>query len=241
MTAQAPDRAHWTRVARQWIAWARTPGHDAFWSYRAGLRAFLGPGEGSAIEVGCGEGRVSRLLGELGWRVTATDPVAELLAAARESQSAEAYAIAPASALPFEDGRFDLAVAYNMLMDVADVPGALAELRRVLRPDGALVLSIVHPLADLVQAAGANGALGDQPYFERRRFEATEARDGISMEFAGWSQPIEAYALALEGAGFTIAALREPRPDPGADARLDRWRRLPLFLWLKARPVEGPW
>ena len=36
--------------------------HDAFWAYRKSLKAFVGPGEGEALDVGCGEGRVSREL-----------------------------------------------------------------------------------------------------------------------------------------------------------------------------------
>ena len=72
MEPEGADREHWSRVAEQWIAWARTPGHDAFWAYREALRGFIGPGSGAALEVGCGEGRVSRLLRELGYRVTAS-------------------------------------------------------------------------------------------------------------------------------------------------------------------------
>jgi 2-polyprenyl-3-methyl-5-hydroxy-6-metoxy-1,4-benzoquinol methylase len=52
---------------------ARTPNHDAFWAYRASLVAFIGRGEGEALDVGCGEARVSHLLKDCGYRVTATD------------------------------------------------------------------------------------------------------------------------------------------------------------------------
>jgi SAM-dependent methyltransferase len=233
--AAGEDGAHWARVAEQWIAWARAPGHDAFWGYREGLRAFVGEGSGAAIEVGCGEGRVSRLLREGGWRVTATDIAPGLIEAAKAADSADAYALAPVTALPFPDGSFDLAVAYNMLMDVENVPEAVREIRRVLRPKGTLVVSVVHPTADLVHFADDGRALFDQPYFGRKRFDVVDERGGLRMEFGGWAQPIEAYAMALEGAGFAITALREPVPDPGAGEGLERWTRLPLFLWLKAR------
>jgi hypothetical protein len=36
------------------------PNHDAFWAYRASLAAFICRGNGQALDVGCGEGRVSR-------------------------------------------------------------------------------------------------------------------------------------------------------------------------------------
>ena len=237
------DRTHWSRVAREWIEWARRPGHDAFWAYRKSLVNFVGRGDGEALDVGCGEGRVSRVLKGLGYRVTVTDPVAELVKAAAEAASAHDYVVADAAALPFEDSRFDLIVAYNVLMDVEDVQATLKEIRRVLRPGGQLVISLVHPFADRGTFAGTEP---NSPfvlrgtYFGRQRFEGTEERNGLQMHFAGWSQPLEAYASALEGVGLAITSLREPLPDhvDGQD-HLTQWTRVPLFLWLKARPLEG--
>jgi SAM-dependent methyltransferase len=233
------DRDHWSRVAGEWIAWARAPRHDAFWSYRSALRAFLGEGRGAAIDVGCGEGRVSRLLRECGYHVTAVDPVAALVDAARAEDSADAYAVAPAAALPFADASFDLAVAYNMLMDVEDMPVALREVARVLRPDGSLMVSIVHPFSDRGRFEGAEPNprfVVDRSYFGRERFEGAEERGGLRMPFAGWSQPLEAYAAAITGAGLAITALAEPRPDLDTGGEhLRPWTRMPLFLWLEAR------
>ena len=235
------DRAHWSRVAKEWTAWARSPNHDAFWAYRRALAAFVGAGAGRALEVGCGEGRVSRELRALGYHVTATDTVAELVAAAEAAASADDYAVADAATLPFEDGRFDLVMAYNVLMDVEDVPAALKEMRRVLRLDGEVVISLVHPFRD-------RGTFeGDGPeapfvlrgtYYGRQRFEGSEERAGLTMHFAGWSQPLQDYMAALQAAGLAVTALREPQPDP--EAAQDRMRlctRMPLFLWLKARPL----
>src|SRR5467141_1835647 len=153
------DIEHWSWIVTEWMAWARAPNHDAFWAYRASLLAFIGQGAGDALDVGCGEGRVSRVLKECGYRVTAIDPIEKLLLAAEQAGSADAYRIAAAAVLPVENSSFDLAVAYNVLMDVEDVPAALKEMRRVLRPSGTLVISIVHPFADRGRFAGpdANG------------------------------------------------------------------------------------
>ncbi|WP_142848871.1 bifunctional 2-polyprenyl-6-hydroxyphenol methylase/3-demethylubiquinol 3-O-methyltransferase UbiG [Telmatospirillum sp. J64-1] len=235
------EREHWARVAAEWIAWARSPRHDAFWAYREALLAYLGKGCGKALEVGCGEGRISRELKGLGYRVTALDAVAELVEAARQAESAHAYAVADARDLPFEDGGFDLVVAYNVLMGVEDVPGTLKEIRRVMRPDGQLFISIVHPFRDrgnfVTSQPDAPFVLKDT-YFGRQRFEGVEERDGLRMHFAGWSQPLEAYAAALEKAGLAITSLREPIPDHGeGEEHLKQWTRIPMFLWLKARPL----
>jgi len=233
------DREHWSRVAREWIEWARLPGHDAFWAYRESLVTFVGPGDGEALDIGCGEGRVSRVMKSLGYRVTASDPVAELVKAAVEVDSAHDYAVADATALPFADSRFDMIVAYNVLMDLENVPATLREMRRVLRPSGQLVISLVHPFSDRGTFSGTEP---DSPfvfrgtYFGRQRFEGTEERNGLQMHFAGWSQPLEAYASALEDAGLAITSLREPIPDHvHGHEYLTQWTRVPLFLWLKAR------
>lgn len=235
------DRGHWTRYAEEWLAWARAPNHDAFWAYRNAFRDFVGRGGGDALEVGCGEGRVARELVRCGWRVTAVDPVGELVRAAAEARSAHDYAVATAAHLPFPDGRFDLVVAYNVLMSVDDVPAALKEIRRVMRRGGRCVISIVHPFADRGRFAGAGPDAPfvlEESYFGRRRFEGVEERGGLRMTFAGWSQPLEAYAGALEAAGLAITALREPIPELGeGQERLCPWTRVPAFLWLATRPV----
>jgi SAM-dependent methyltransferase len=235
-----PDREHWSRVAREWTRWARAPDHDAFWVYRDALCSFIGRGRGEALEIGCGEGRISRELKTLGYVVTATDVVAELVDAAAEAHSAHRYAVADATALPFPEDSFDLVVAYNVLMDVENVPAAVREMARALRPTGELVVSLVHPFRDRGSFAGTGS---EAPfvlrgsYFGRERFEGEEERGGLQMRFAGWSQPLEAYAAAFEQAGLAITRLREPMPEIGGRSyeHLAPWTRMPLFLWLKAR------
>jgi 2-polyprenyl-3-methyl-5-hydroxy-6-metoxy-1,4-benzoquinol methylase len=233
------DCEHWSEVAAEWIKWARAPNHDAFWAYRDSLIGFIGRSDGKALDVGCGEGRISRALMSSGYRVTAADPVRALVEAAVEANSAHDYAVATATKLPFEDRSFDLVVAYNVLMDIEDVPSALREIRRVMRPSGRFVISIVHPFADRGTFASTDS---DAPftlqgsYFGRQHFDGVEDRDGLRMHFAGWSQPLEAYATALEQAGLAITSLREPLPDLGEGRdRMKQWTRVPLFLWLEAR------
>ena len=160
--------------------------------------------------------------------------------AARKAGSADDYVIASGASLPFREARFDLVMAYNVLMDVVEVPATVKEIRRVLRPAGTLVVSIVHPFSDrgrFVTAEPASPFVIQDDYFSLKRFEGTEERDGLRMNFAGWSMSLEAYAAALEGAGLAITSLREPVPVAGDGHPLQRWTRIPLFLWLKAKPV----
>ena len=75
--------AHWAAEAERWAAWARTPGHDAYWCYRHAFFALIPPPGRATLEVGCGEGRVARDLSAAGHRVTAVDLPAAVLELAR--------------------------------------------------------------------------------------------------------------------------------------------------------------
>jgi len=229
--------AHWAAHADEWVRWARRPDHDAYWFYRDAFRMFV-PAPGiSTLEIGCGEGRISRDLTALGHRVTATDVVPGLVTAAKAARSADRYVVADAAKLPFTTGAFDRVVAYNVLMDVPDMPAAVSEAARVLAPTGILTISIVHPFIDRGTFAGdeANATFEVRgSYFERRHFTGTEDRGGQVMHFFGWSHALQDYAAALTRAGLTITAISEPRPRlmHEDDSGVARWQRLPLFLWM---------
>jgi hypothetical protein len=52
--------ADWEQESGNWLAWARTPDHDAYWRYRDAFFALVPPPGRATLEVGCGEGRVAR-------------------------------------------------------------------------------------------------------------------------------------------------------------------------------------
>ena len=230
----------WEDEARNWIAWARTPGHDAYWDYSPAFFSLVPPAERATLEIGCGEGRVARDLSDRGHRVTAVDSSPTLLAAARAAEPANEYVLADAAALPFSAETFDLVVAYNSLMDIEDMPGAVREAARVLRPDGRFCICVTHPLADAgrFEDRAADAPFVVREYFGRRRFEETFERGGMRMTFRGWCYPLEDYSRAFEDAGLAVEALREPRQRDGAvaaDPAEARWQRVPVFLFLRLR------
>jgi SAM-dependent methyltransferase len=230
----------WEAQARNWLAWARTPGHDVYWHYRAAFFALVPPPARATLEVGCGEGRVARDLAARGHRVTGVDASPTLLEAAAAADPAGRYLLADAAELPFDDGSFDLVVAYNSLMDVQDMPGAVREAARVLRPNGHLCACVTHPLADAGTFAGSHAGAPfviEGSYLDTRRFEGSFERGGLEMTFCGWSYPLETYSRALEAAGLRIEALREPRVPARAveeSASDARWERVPMFLMFRA-------
>jgi SAM-dependent methyltransferase len=230
----------WEQEARNWIAWARRPGHDSYWQFSPLFLDLVPAPRRLTVELGCGEGRVCRDLAARGHRVVGIDASPTLLRAARDAGDAGDYVLADAAVLPFADRSFDLAVAYNSLMDFHDMPGAVAEAARVLQQGAPFCICITHPLAD---AGSFSERRADAPfvisgsYLGRRRLEVTVARAGLEMTFRGWAYGLEDYARALEAAGFLIEALREPAvpaEEVVADPAEGRWARIPNFLFLRA-------
>ena len=127
----------WERNAADWVRWARKPGHDSYWRFHRDRFLDLVPAPGRlTIDVGCGEGRVTRDLKELGHRAVGLDASQTMIAAAQEADPSGEYLVANAAELPFADGHADLAVAFMSLMDVDDMAAAVRELARVLEPGG---------------------------------------------------------------------------------------------------------
>src|SRR5215813_9908574 len=82
MTGRLPLGEGWDRHAQEWIAWART-GLDPYETFHRDVFLPLVPRPGRlTVDVGCGEGRVSRDLRALGHRVLAVDMSAAMTRAA---------------------------------------------------------------------------------------------------------------------------------------------------------------
>ena len=234
-------RESWEAHAAEWIAWARAPGHDSYWRFHRDqfLRLVPPPGR-RTIDIGCGEGRLTRHLKELGHHVVGVDASPSLLAAACELDPTMDLRLADAAALPFENANADLAIAFMSLHDIDVMTAAVREIARVLEPCGRLCLAIVHPINSAgrfeTERADAPFVIKND-YLQPFRYSDTVERDGLSMTFHSQHRSLEAYSLALEECGFLIEAIREPRvPDDAVKSeRARRWQRLPLFLHLRAR------
>jgi ubiquinone/menaquinone biosynthesis C-methylase UbiE len=117
-------------------------------SHLDALLATIGPVQGMhVIDVGCGEGQLTRALAKLGARVTGYDPfIAETEMTAHGAGSFR-LTKAAADAIPEPDHAADLVLFVFSLHHVpaAKLEGALAEARRLLRPSGRLY--VAEPLA----------------------------------------------------------------------------------------------
>ena len=229
----------WNDQAEAWGRFARTPGHDRYhdgFNFPSFLELVPPPGR-RTLDLGCGEGRVGAELARRGHRVTGIDSSAAMVELARERHEAQ---VGDAAALPFEDGAFDLVVAYMSVMNFDNPEGAIAEVARVLEPGGRFCTAVVHPID------GAGRFAADDPdalfaiagsYYEPEAKLWRSKRDGIEVTFYDRALPLQRLFGAHEAAGLLVEAVREPVP-PAAFVKENpiaaRRRRLPLFLHLRA-------
>lgn len=135
-----------------------------------GYHAFLDEGEVAlaaphvrdrdVLEVGCGTGRVLSRLAPLARRAVGVDLSEGMLAHARARGLDVRQG--DATALPFDDASFDAAVSFKVLAHVEDLPRALAEMARVVRPGGVVLAELYNArsLRALAKRLGPAGRIG---------------------------------------------------------------------------------
>jgi SAM-dependent methyltransferase len=233
-------RDAWEAEAANWVAWARAPGHDSYWTFhRDRFLQILPCAGGQTLDVGCGEGRLPRDLKRLGYEVIGVDASATLIAHAQDAGPDGDYRIADAAALPVEGGSMSLVTAFMSLHDVDDLESAVREIARVMRPDATFAAAIVHPInsAGTFDSGESDAVFRMAAYLDEWTYADAVERDGLRMTFTSRHRPLQAYFEALAAAGLTVDRLVEV-PDTTAPEG-SRWRRIPLFLHLRARLAQG--
>ncbi len=136
LIARIRDRAEWE--LREW----RRPSAPSFTLEeleRALLEATADRSDGSALDLGCGDGRYVARLRKLGLDAVGID--LDPKAVAGTSNQHGRLAVADGERLPFPDGSFNLILAYRTLYLVRRPRRILSEIERVLRPGGRFVFS----------------------------------------------------------------------------------------------------
>jgi ubiquinone/menaquinone biosynthesis C-methylase UbiE len=199
---------------------------------RPAMLALAGDVAGRRIlDAGCGSGPLSAALRERGAVVTGIDASAGMLALARRrlGEDVALHVVDLRDRLPFADAAFDDVVASLVLHYVEDWGPTLAELRRVLRPGGRLIASVDHPfVAYTIQDPRPD-------YFATTSYTFNWTFNGQSMPIRFWRKPLHAMTDAFTTAGFRLAVISEPQPDPSARELFpDGFHRLatkPAFLF----------
>lgn len=224
----------WEESAAAWIATLGPEGDFArrFVLDRPMLERVRASGARRALDVGCGEGRFCRLLQAEGIEAVGIDPAPSLIARARDLHPAGDYRIAGAESLPFADHGFDLVVSYLSLIDIADIRQAIAEMVRVLRPGGNLLIA---NLTSFWSASNPTGWRREPDGSERFAIDnyMDERSDWIGwgdLQVRNWHRPLSTYMSLLLGAGLQLRHFDEPMPHAGDADQSRSFRRVPAFL-----------
>lgn len=196
-----------------------------------------------ALDVGCGEGRFCRMLAAEGVAVVGADPTEPLIARARELDPEGEYRVEPAERLSFDDGAFDLVIAYLSLIDIAELEAAIAEMVRVLEPGGVLLIANLNGF----NTAGDVNDLGWVRLEDGRQAFALdrylETRVGWiewrGIRIQNWHRPLSVYMRLMLDQGLALTHFDEPSPHSGDPARVARYMRAPwlvLMEWTKPGP-----
>jgi SAM-dependent methyltransferase len=137
------------------------------------------------LDAGCGAGYGSAELARVAASVTGLDLSPEAIEWARQHYAAPAlvtFLNGSCAMLPFRAGAFDLVVAFELIEHLHQQTSFLAECRRVLAPDGLLIVSTPNTL----YYAEARAAAGPNPFHEHE-FEAAEFEAALRAWFANVS------------------------------------------------------
>ena len=229
-----------------------------------GLLRVVGECRGKDIlDLGCGNGYLSRRLAVKGARMTAVDGSSRMIknAKARDRGSGVRYLRSDAGRLKgIPDAKFDLVFANMSLMDIEDAEGAIREAARVLKEGGRFVASISHPCFDIMSnSSWVAEKAPSEPVRVFRKVTGYRKQfsqdvkwnvgDGRKKSTRGFHRPLSWYARTLSGNGLAITRLEEPEPtsefirkeqeDPG-DLDAPGFLEVPLHLVIEAVRVRGP-
>jgi SAM-dependent methyltransferase len=180
------------------------------------------------LDLGCGGGHVAFAAAAAGASVTAYDLSDEMLAAV--AAEAERRGLArietrqgAAETLPFPDSAFDAVLTRYSAHHWRDVPAALAEARRVLKPDGLLVV------CDIVSA--------EDPLLDTHLQAVELLRDPSHVR----DYRVSEWHALLEAAGFAPGAAMASRPRMEFASWITRMRTpLPLVTAIRALQEAAP-
>ncbi|KAA2252462.1 class I SAM-dependent methyltransferase [Solihabitans fulvus] len=190
------------------------------------------------LDAGCGSGVVSAALRDRGAVVTGFDRSTKMVELARQRLGGDAaLQVADVTGpLPYPDGAFDDVVAALVLHYLEDWTAPLAELRRVLKPGGRLIVAVNHPIIFKIVHPEAS-------YFATSKWSEEYTFNGQKAVLTYWHRPLHAMTDAFTAAGFRTAVISEPPPAPEAHElfpeELDGRQAFLSFLFFSLEAVQG--
>ncbi|MBI4234160.1 MAG: class I SAM-dependent methyltransferase [Chloroflexi bacterium] len=207
------------------------------------------------LDLGCGQGVLSRALCQHGAQVTGVDLSQRLIQMARQrSHKAIRYLVADARHLEeLPDASFDAIASVLAIQNVEPTAPVFAECARLLRPGGRLVLVLSHPAFRIPRQSRWGWDEERKLMFRAVDRYLTPLQIPIDTRpfrapgQVTWTyhRPLQVYITELAAAGMWVNALEEwpshkvSQPGPVADAENRARAEFPLFLAMRALRMPG--
>jgi SAM-dependent methyltransferase len=234
----------WGQLGPEWFTLAQT-GESRMVFIMPYMLERLGDVKGKTLlDLGCGEGGYSRELAKRGAKVVAVDcSECSISYCTKQAQKAdlsiEHFVRNSNDLYGIGDGVFDIVLCSMMLMDCEDLIGTIREVVRVLKPNGKLFASVLHPCFDGNhsegigrQGVGIDRQVVVKNYFSPAVWEAPLPGGNTSVIWR--HRTLEDYVKVFVQSGLTILDLNEPRPT-AEQAKISTplaWlQKIPLFLF----------
>ena len=199
-------------------------------------------------DLGCGEGRISRLLAQRGAHVMGIDVSAELVEAARREEAAHAlgvhYRVDDAQSLNITpDANFDGVVCGLALMDIPRLDATFRAVWRVLKPGGWFAFLITHPCFAAPHAGLRTGPDGGVSWEIRSYFPEgfwhSEDSGNLCARVGAHHRTLSTYLNTLVSSGFAITRVVEPQPPSPVIERSPAYSVVPLLLLVRCTKAGG--
>lgn len=215
------DEDLWERHAGWWQEQCTAGADPEYVELIEPLASELLAGYGRVLDVGAGEGQLSRLAVGLGASlVVGMDPTRAQVHEAARRRGGPKFMLGQAEALPFADQSFDAAVACLVFEHIDAMDTAVAEVARVLREGGRFLFYLNHPLLQTPDSGWIDDHILDPPeqywrigQYLRESSEIEEVQKDVFLPFV--HRPLSRYVNALRDAGLVVDRMLEPSPPPG--------------------------
>jgi SAM-dependent methyltransferase len=243
-----PSRDLWEIHAPWWID-GFTDGADPEYEEQIlPLAAGELSGADRILDIGCGDGQISRMLAARGAEVVGVDPTWNQITVAARRAGGPAYLRAAADDLPFRAASFDAAVACLVFEHIDAVDAAIAEVARVVRPGGRFCFFLNHPLLQTPGSGWIDDHIVDPPeqywrigpyLVETETIEQVEL--GVYIRFI--HRPLSRYVNTLAEHGLMLERMLEPAPPAGFLERAPEYTdaaTVPRLMYLRLRRDDSP-